>query len=1174
MNLFIKKFQEFLKQPWQEDAETYIVDDICEYRHLIVANPEKGQDYLKRYKEKNQNVILMNTGSDFQELFDELLQAPINESRQLKEEDENLFRPRKLEGRLEKTYKKLVDDKKTDIKEGLKWMGIDNKSKSILFNFLSKTIKVFKNKFDKYDVNTKFELDEFRKISETSLIFWNEYIDNLDKNKDDLDIQIQLTKDAIQKAKEIRKEQNESRAEENALKYKKNIETMKQKAFSGISPEKEKAILDKYSERNFGRRPIVKASLTILKKKLSPQGWNVILMLISRPGAGATTTWRLRDLTELFTGQINSMNLSKWTKYLINTGDLLQNGNKVLVNKNKKINESDDIFKPRKIEQRQQEELKRQKLERQNRFQELNIKASKNNEFKLDKRNRGEYWINEFDPDRKILNANKSDFFSLLNNIKEVFGDRLEPINGSKIHYGSLYPDYLNFICKIKDLNIPVDVPKFAELLKPLVRKLNWDFTSISYHPEREEGNMWITLSPSHITSEGNFLDDSDNQEHKYQESKKYGLKENKNLFKPRRIEDREQLIKNEEEKLNKNFPVGSIIELIINVYYNNGKDSVKAKITSNIKYNNDIELYTAHCNAILDFPNQFGNNGIYRTSAYWIENEWHCPDNPFNKRSRYQEITESKSINEGLNLDKVSDPVYTLGRLDEYFARCPNLEAQNEWDQIKSGYTNNASISWEDYLEQSNSDGKDIVNQAKGIISSYSLQKDFYNYFNLKEALQKENYLYRPDDDHVYKVNLKANVYGLNTDNSIYFTDSSTAYDYVQKNKGKANYVGLIQEKTKPGPSLKQVLFKLENKLKNFDWYYMMNDNDNDHNSYEEADIRKLVNLANSLSGTHQGDKLYDKYCEYPGYKKKFNEAQAGTFEKMGMTPFTEEEEISKDAGSSMATDFGYTTVRGLGESKNDDFFKPRKIEDRIEKERIKNEEFKQKYGFLPGFLDTLFFIPQFISLEVIGQLVKKIGIVRTKYLDSKLYKLKNFNRIHFRNNLEEFINFCQKTLDSDTHNKIFNKNIQESISSGNPHLTQDSYADLYNTTPYKMELGESEGDDLFKPRRVEERLSKFKTVLELLKQIKPNGVYMFRVYKKGDNKNKFFRVITLGINAEQCKFEVFSFLKDEDQNRYEIVPMYSKISQTEEHFMKVIGEHIEQTEQLLTGKIKAFKK
>jgi len=49
---------------------------------------------------------------------------------------------------------------------------------------------------------------------------------------------------------------------------------------------------------------------------------------------------------------------------------------------------------------------------------------------------------------------------------------------------------------------------------------------------------------------------------------------------------------------------------------------------------------------------------------------------------------------------------------------------------------------------------------------------------------------------------------------------------------------------------------------------------------------------------------------------------------------------------------------------------------------------------------------------------------------------------------------------------------------------------------------------------------------------------------------------------------------LKDEDQNRYEIVPMYSKISQTEEHFMKVIGEHIEQTEQLLTGKIKAFKK
>ena len=233
--------------------------------------------------------------------------------------------------------------------------------------------------------------------------------------------------------------------------------------------------------------------------------------------------------------------------------------------------------------------------------------------------------------------------------------------------------------------------------------------------------------------------------------------------------------------------------------------------------------------------------------------------------------------IKEGVEKLKNKDPEFILARLDEFFYTCSSERALSQWTKFKEGLfskTDNAK-DWLEYLENSNSDGKSEIDTAIQIANLNGMDSILEDFFQLKEAMESrnENYLYRADNDHKFQVKLFANVYGLNSGNTIYFTDEDTAKDYEYKNKNKCEYIGktTLKEGISKEEEFKEAEETLIEKLKNFDWFYMAKENDSfSDGAVEEKNLSDLVKKVDFLSGKKKiGTKLYNKYCQYPGKKE-----------------------------------------------------------------------------------------------------------------------------------------------------------------------------------------------------------------------------------------------------------------------------------------------------------------
>jgi len=176
----------------------------------------------------------------------------------------------------------------------------------------------------------------------------------------------------------------------------------------------------------------------------------------------------------------------------------------------------------------------------------------------------------------------------------------------------------------------------------------------------------------------------------------------------------------------------------------------------------------------------------------------------------------------------------------------------------------------------------KIILQSQRNGLSNVSFDYVRSNGILMKESkLQKENYLYRPDETHKYKVKLTANVYGVNTDNAIYFTDEDTAKNYEFMNKNKCQYIGKVSlNEAEEKEDLESLKKQLVSKLESFDWYYTMSDNNQVFNDgmKNEKELEDLVKKVDQLSGKKEGTKLYNE--KTPFNKKEDEEETERSFD------------------------------------------------------------------------------------------------------------------------------------------------------------------------------------------------------------------------------------------------------------------------------------------------------
>jgi len=239
--------------------------------------------------------------------------------------------------------------------------------------------------------------------------------------------------------------------------------------------------------------------------------------------------------------------------------------------------------------------------------------------------------------------------------------------------------------------------------------------------------------------------------------------------------------------------------------------------------------------------------------------------DKKFVMQENKKEIIESKEVFEKLFS---SDPEFILGRLDEFFHDSENETAENDWENYKSklgfDYANGYS-SWMDYLEENNSTGKNEINVALSIIKVNDLMPSLKRFLMIKESFKKnikENYLNFPTRDYCYEVkaDMTFNPYNTNKNPKLYFTDESTAKNFVNTQKaGHCEYVGKTNLHEMKIKQLGETLIK-KMKTHNWDYSYSSKEEIYKNGLNEEREIKQLVSKLNELTNTNKGTKLYNK--------------------------------------------------------------------------------------------------------------------------------------------------------------------------------------------------------------------------------------------------------------------------------------------------------------------------